>query len=657
MKLRIDPNGSNIQIDAEEPTPMLVSGRFDKTHTGVGTWEARITEDHTLTSNAESLDEIFLEKDDGTLLFRGFLFGVETDRDAAETTLSGEGLAYTLTNTDVSVRYQNRLAHNAIADYWSNQTNFTATVTTPTARASVTDNVAQSADTNAEFNSITTIADTTPLAVQNGNLELLQAGFFTEAESATNSFVLTTETDADASDGERVDLNDADNPHFVERDFTTNYDIPDSRQLWAARFKNEDSSEVPGIAVKIDEGQTGTFTTIFDVGENWNNNTGYYWENRQNGLGETLEAGSHTFRVEIFEETTNTKEIYCDAFWFGDDEYSWTFDNSVDTDGFLSGPELYPDAETFAFDQETTPWNITEGSISSTWNDTSNNQKIQLQLSGQTWLPNDGTEDNTSSITTDFGADFGTNIRGRATLSRFGSRTTDSPTSGFNGQTIQDWEITYDGNDLAIIEDQTFQGTHFQNLQDLHDFADMRFTILHKANSLEAESYRAGDVSKTLPSVITSGTGINNKIPKTDATDYANKVVVRSKEVAGTRFVTTIQDDQEVANKGEQVFSVIQPSIETQADTDAKARSLLAQKLRELDKKGTLETAPVDIAPGFSYANQFEGQSGDIPLEEVQYQIQNQQLTGNLRFDFRVSQIPNVLGGLQRDVRNAGRGI
>lgn len=641
MQLRIGPNTSEeLTIDEGEPAPALVAADFARTHTGISDFEAQVTFDTQLEDRV--LDEVFLE-DNGELLFRGTILSVESTAgtDSIETRISGEGVGRELTNTETTFSVSDTFAHEAIRDFLNTETTFDASVTDPSP-TSVADNaVAQSAATTAEFADITpAISDTTPLNIQNGGVKLQQAGFFTEAEAATRSFVASTTTDTAASGGESVTLFDATNPHFVARDFTLEYDLPSSRQLWAIRVRVSNTSEVPAIRVLIDG------TTALTTPQDWTSNSGFFWFVQQDGIGSTLAAGTHTFRVEIDQETTNTESIDIDAIWLGDDEYQWTFDNSVDANGFLSGPQLFPDAERLRFAVAETPFNVTAGEAEVQTADPDGAQLLQLRIASGTFRPTDGTQTNTTLVTTDFGADKGSDVQSRVEFARFGSRTTASPTTGFRGQKLESLTLRIDGNDLAVLN-RTFRGSLFEILQELHEVATMRFVVSHDRTEKRIESFAPGDETRALPEV-----AVKSQTRRKDLSDYANAVTVRSAEVGGSRFSATVESADEIQAVGtRELTTVIDPRLTTQSGVDNRARKLLARKIRERTDKGELEIAPTPVTPGFSYDNPFGSTDETVPLEETRFEVRRGRVSGRLVFDFKTDDLSAQLGGLEQQTR------
>lgn len=643
-QLRIAPNTGDERIIDDT---RLISGDYNKTHTGVGDYSVTVPYDLSLEDRL--FDEVLFE-DGSTLLFRGDITSVSSDDKASETRIRGEGIGADLKDDEATVTYTNTLAHDAISDYWSNQTSFTATVTTPTADKTITSANAQTADSTSEFQDVTSPADTDPVEARNGNLELLQTSFVEEGElNATN-----TNSNSDASDGS-TGLVGGDTDDSLSWTFNPDYDIPKEDFDIAVRAGTGDSPDPSNFEWTLDGEVLGSDSTFPNSGFNWVTNF-IDGESLSAPSSDVAANTSHTLKVSYTGSGSDDFEIDVIQIYDTGDRYSTSFSYTYDNDnggssGYLDGPELFPDKYTFVFDGVSTTWNITDGTLSTTWDDTTGDQRIQLQIDS-TWFPNNGTEDNTSSVTTDFGSENGSGIKGRARLSRYGSTTGQTPLTGINGQKIQDWTITFDGNDIAIFNDITVEGSHLQNLQRLHEDSDMRFTVLHKEGSKEVESYQIGDVTKTLPDI----TSINETRTK-DGGQYANHVTVRGQRVNGTRLTQTESDSTEISNNGQEHAEMVDPTLENQDDVSARARSFLAERLRELKLKGQITFHSQDIDPGFNYPNPFDSAEEDVPLEEVRYAVRSGDVTGTLIFDFRAERLAEALGDLRMGQSNTKRGF
>ncbi|UBF23383.1 hypothetical protein HATV-3_gp33 [Haloarcula tailed virus 3] len=622
-----------------------IGNRFEKTHTGIGTFNIPIGYDTDLENRV--FDEMHLVED-GDLLFRGTVLAVESDEERAQTTISGKGVTWDLTNDERTVTYVDTLAHKAIEDFLTTYTNFDATVITPTPNVQVTDQTVQEGDTNTELENITSLADTDPVTISGDSIKILQTSFTKEGEAFDDQINSAFKNDSAYSDGSAAILGST-NPQSYSYDFTLDYSIPAADFGVGVRW-DATGTQTPELRWELDGEEVSTFAPDTN-GPTWEANI---IEAEGNQPSSDVSAGSHTLSVEVVSQ--GTESFYLDVvqpydtgarYSFG--PFNYTYDDTVDGNGYLEGPEFFPQAFELEFNSVTTALNITEADLLTSWDDISNGQAIQLRLGSGSYLPNDGSEQNTESITTDFGGSAGRTITAKATFSRYGTQTT-TPTTGINGQTINSLEIRIDGNDLVVFADRTFEGSDFEILQRMHSLGDMRFSVDHQPNSKPITSFQVGDATKTLPDI-----DVKNRITKTDIDNYGNHVTVRGQRVGGTRLTATESDSQDINEFGKIHKDRVDPDLETQIAVNEAAKAFLEDSLRELTDKATLEIAPQDIQPGFTYDVPFSDE--DVPLEEVRYQESAGQFRGQLIFDFRAERISEFISGLRGGVNNTKRGF
>jgi len=624
-----DGVGNTKQFDSDR----LENVDFARTHTGLSDWEATVPYDLALEDWKFAKAE--LERDT-EYLFRGYLEGIESDDGRSTTHLSGRGVGKDLKDGEATHRYQNERAYEAIAHYWSTYTSFSADVVTPQPDTAVTGEVAQGASTSSEWSSLG-FASTAPFIIENGRLKLGQTCYFVEAEAAADTNDMR-DSDSNASAGERATMYAGTGFYRITTTFSLDYTMPGGNYKVAVRVKNANNNVTDGMMPGFDINVDGT--TIGGPADEWGG-SGSFSSYRWLELGSDSADLSGSIKVRLDEKSNNAdNDLYIDCLALVDTRFSYNYDNSLDSNGYLAGPELYPDAATATYVEESTPWNVTDGYVDVTMAKGSSADALQARVSGGTWFPNDGSEQDATSVSTDFGTEYGTKIQGRVTLSRMSTtRSTATPTTGFEGEQLDSWQLSYDGNSLAVIEDQTFEGDHFSNLQRLHEFAGMRFVINHEPDAKTAESFAAADVTKSLD-VIT----IENRIRKVDVKGYANHVTVRGKEGDdGSRPTRTLQDDSEVSTYGKRHADRTDPTLERQQDVDSAARSLLADKLNQKSKTGRLEIVAANVDPGYSYEVTWsDGTTTTIPLELVSYAESRGNAQGTLVFDLD----PDVAGAI-----------
>jgi len=633
-----------------DDTDILASNGVDvkKTHTGISDFRVTLAGDRAVEPFAARQDKIKIEVDSGTE-FLGYVTDAShtITQGSARTTISGYGIAKRLEETRPdydalggSLTYSNISVQEALRDYWA-RTEFTNyNVIDQPLETVATNELVQSADTQSEWgNILPAIADTTPLKITTTGPALLQTAFTVEAENQTTSGT-APQSDANYSDGSgETMLNTGDS---ITQTFTPEYDIP--VEEFTAYIRIDTSTTANPIDVILDGETLGSFNfadgelSWFDIGGSVD------FTNYSEDIIE--KDTSHTLKFEVASDG-NDATIF-DVLAPLDGRYSYTFDNNNGGNGgYLDGPELFPPS--IAIEAQTSPvsFNIASADLDSVWNDTSNNQSISVSNDG-------GTTYNTTnnSQTADFSySGAGREVKTRFTLSRYGSRTSATPQTGYLAQEIDSFEHRVDGDNLAVIVDLELSKNHFDNLQTLHDAGDFVFNIEHDDKAigdLNVESFRRGSETKTLPvdAEISSNPEINGE-------NYYNSIYIQGAlQDDGTRPTAEIEDSQAVSNDGR----VISPGvlrdldISTEGGAVYRARTLLERASKNNALRGT-KTYPADfsIQPGYAYEVGFQGDGSteEFTLEELALRYTGNEST--VQTDF----IPR--SGLSEDVTELKR--
>ena len=302
----------------------------------------------------------------------------------------------------------------------------------------IDETLVQDADSTSEWNDIVSPGATDPIVVDSGELKVAQTCFTQEFESATASI----NANSDASDG-FVGLVGGDTDSSAEFTFSPGYVIPAEDFDFSIRYTVGDSPDSSNFEWSLNGETLGTekFETI----------GGFVHES--NAIGDVaslskptddLNAGTNTLRVEYTGSGSDDMEIDIISPYDTGDRYggfSYTFDNANGgSSGYLDGPELYPDEFAFAFDSVSTRRTLQNATATQVWNDTSNNQYIELSNDGgSTWI----TTNNSQTATANF-ASPETQVQTRVGFSRYGSRSSATPQTGFNGQAIDDHALEAD---------------------------------------------------------------------------------------------------------------------------------------------------------------------------------------------------------------------
>lgn len=147
----------------------------------------------------------------------------------------------------------------------------------------------------------------------------------------------------------------------------------------------------------------------------------------------------HSYRVEITQSTSGNFEV--DALFavdrrgtFGIDALDGTFDSNTAS---WNAPEIYPDGYEITFNPISMRRDITEAELFQTWDDTDNNQYIELSNDGgSNWVR----EDNTDTVNATFGT-ASRELLTRVNLSRHVINPTITPTAGDDTQEITEYEL------------------------------------------------------------------------------------------------------------------------------------------------------------------------------------------------------------------------
>lgn len=176
-----------------------------------------------------------------------------------------------------------------------------------------------------------------------------------------------------------------------------------------------------------------------------------FYSSGPNGYdGGGLKAGE-TYRLELFlADSGNGEGYHIDCVSVHDRRYNFTFDNdNGGSSGYLDGPETRPDLHDVVFNTATTRRKVENATAELNIDDTSNQQYIELSNDdGGTWHKTS----NSSTASASF-ASAETDVDVRVGLSRYGSRTSATPQTGFKSQAISLYELFADVD--AITSEET----------------------------------------------------------------------------------------------------------------------------------------------------------------------------------------------------------
>jgi hypothetical protein len=348
--------------------------------------------------------------------------GTNSDK-AVATTTAQEATANILANTSVTTTDQYTYGDTSNASIAESDTALTSLV----AINDITNVTLQSASTNSEFEAITTIDSTAPFVVQNNALELAQTAFTFEAETTVAG---NTTNNADRySDGTAVVYEDG-GGSVGSFTFDLDYDVPDGNAKIALRLQND--SAVSGKLIF----DNNLVTRIFaDSGIEWSSFS----------ISGGVAAGTHEIELDSDLGSIEAGEVglQIDLVAFYDDRFYdiTTWDNTVNVNGgYLNDPELYPDAETQAFDTATSLVKLDSAKVVETLNDTTNNQAFTIGSDGLTF-------NNTDTGEVFYALQRVVELVVSNTLGAYtpgGTAQSATPRFGYDGQRVEDYTLTAD---------------------------------------------------------------------------------------------------------------------------------------------------------------------------------------------------------------------
>jgi len=162
--------------------------------------------------------------------------------------------------------------------------------------------------------------------------------------------------------------------------------------------------------------------------------------------GEDLTAGE-TYPLRLV-NVDNGNDVALDVVAVYDRRYesNLTFDDTNDgSGGYLTGPERYPALIERSLSTADTRRNVTEASFTSAWNNTSNNQYVELANDGSTFTRFNNDTGSVTFASPDRGVD--TNIG----FGRYSATSNQTPLNGNDPQQIDTWELT--ANPDATVSD------------------------------------------------------------------------------------------------------------------------------------------------------------------------------------------------------------
>ena len=579
----------------------------------------------------------------GQLLRRGEFESASTGRGV--TTLSGLDVTRKLKRGGARHVYTSEPVWKAVQHYIDTYTEFDATVHEPSSTTIDEDLVVQEGSATVDLEEIFAPTETEPFAVQSDQLDLLPTVFLKDGLNQDRTNALSFDEDPNYTDGEAFFLTGSGS--YVEYDVVTEHTISEAEVGVALRAAG---SDIPSHAVKLD----GQVLDSYDDGGSEGNTINLDWHeyspNTQFGGsgwgGGDLEPGTHTIRIEA---TSGSGAIAIDIPALFDARYTdpadWDNDNGG-SGGHLDTPRLFNPA-TITTTPYSSTFNITGTALTVALDDTSGAQQLEVSNDGgATWIPTDASGQNTETIDVDF-ASYGTAVRARVTLDGYGSRSSETPKTGINGQAISSWDLAITTNDLAVLDEREYVGSHYENVQQLVKDGGLRFVTPPTEGTPTVEVFERGAIVKSA-----DWTYLDHE-RNYDTTDYANSVTVWGAfdEEADERLKATAKSEDAIADDGEEIEAppLFEPKIDNEPDLRSLARTELSSRLNEDQLSGTVEIVPRVISAGYSYpVPELDGEV--LSLERVEFGDMGQP-NGSLDFE-EATDLATAMSGITSNVKS-----
>lgn len=655
--------GVNLASDKQETVTEDDISRMNPalTHTGKGDLTATLAGNRSLEEFAKRQDRINVNIN-GSTKWTGYLTDVSHDKARGSTRIKADGIGKRLEETRPDydsiggpVTYNNIALQDALRDYWGRTPFSNFSVTDQTTELIAENETIQTVDTTTEWQDSTSIPNTDAAYIDSGSIHLSQSLFLRDAGDSGDYYdfnIGSPDNDSEAVDG--VINTFSDSSHYLElTPFELKHTIEESNVRLALRWKAP--NDVVDLRVSIIDhsdgstvGSVETEPTLasFDFFE-WNDSGSTLLDEWTDG---DLTPGEYRLRIDALEDGTDGSVV--DQVTAYDARFSYNFDNTVDSNNQLDGPELFPEEYIIETDVLTTSYNIVGASISSTWDDTSGNQSIGVSNDGGS---NYQRSSNTDTIDVSF-SDPGREARIEYTLSRYGSRTDATPKNGYLGQDIDSYTLSVDGDDLVVIDSLELSRNNFDNLSTLHSYGDFLWVIEHDSSdigNLVVSSFQRGDETRPAPDGFDDP---KNQQPEIQSGTYYNSIYLEgAKRDDGTRPSAEVKDQDEINNAREEISPGVlrDYNVTTEAGAAYRARALLEAALSNNDLVGSV-TVPATVAdPG--YAREIDLGDGlqYKTVEEVSLSLGTD--TAEATFDFSVrSGFSEDITELRRNARNVG---
>ena len=354
--------------------------------------------------------------------------------------------------------------------------------------------VQQEPSTEAEFLDIISVESGSLFEFSDGGMVGRQISYTREGgDTDTESGDVTSSSGDEYSDGSaRAIQNTGDEMSW---EFTPDHDIPKEHFDVVVRDDDGEAGDLGGegsvaFTWYIDGQQ---LTTLESVGPNlvlgWTDLKSGYDTTEPDDAPFDLSAGeTYTISVEC-DDGGDLGNAYAVDVIAPIDERSKSdlnFDNEVsEPGGYLDGPGFFTRQE-LVFDNAPSAFNVVSGSADIDVDDTSGAQRVQISNdNGSTWLPSDGSENNTESISVDY-TDAGSGSRIRVRLDGYspdGVRN-QTPRENYASQKLTSYVLRADITQELLLIDENFDASVESVLNDIADTADRIWSVIYREGSI-----------------------------------------------------------------------------------------------------------------------------------------------------------------------------
>jgi hypothetical protein len=498
-----------------------------------------------------------------------------------------------------------------------------------TAEKRLENEVVQTASQDSEFSNIISddIEDNNNLKVDSNSLNFLQTAFY-----GVDSDEMIRETVADTSGmffeeasnytaNNRNDSGEGYQPEIngesVYYPFFTEYKMPAGEWKVMLRFGDPDEAlKVRQASITVDGQEVESFVDGFETiaSINWTEAPGDF----------DLDSGSHEVRFEITNDGEDDPSTYdpipIDIIGVYDDRFSYNFDNQVDSNFNLDGPEKFPTNSSSASTVQTNEIIfsdvVTEGTSSLSANDAAGIDEIGISFdSGISYFTNS----NSTSIFAE-NADTTASVRSRFRLKGFSpnGEQNKTPKFGYAGQSISSYDLSIDTVDVEILFNKQFSENRLSVITGIADNSTVDFRW---------EGNRC---------VIITDKELSDVNLRKESVDSITDIedVYSSVEVVGDGVTSGIVEADNAPSYIDNHKRIEDSEISIKQDALRRARSFLENN-STIDFEGTIETLPTRAPVGDKVNGSTFNHGQDSVISRVRYSKRNSTIECDRQKDLR----------------------